>query len=80
MLDKKRFTLSGKERVFKYIGKAFEVRNFFQLSNEKIYEKIITRLKSYNTEDGYFKKRYFDLENFGNVGPLIDYKKILDLR
>ena len=68
-----------KQRNFVDYGKAFELELMFEeVSSSDIYEQIETEIADLSKQAPY-KGRYLDLEAFHNIGPFVDWRRIIGL-
>ena len=66
------------KRRYTWVGKAFEARVGSGDSSSAIYELIMAEIQGVSSCQRY-RKRVFDLTAFNNVGPLINWRKLVDL-
>ena len=67
-----------KSRIFRYHYKVFEFWVSREYSSGEIFKRIEGELSKLKSE-WPFKGRYLDMEIFSNTGPLVDWKKLIDL-
>lgn len=79
-INKKRILKnSTAAKRFYWKGHAITIMGLNYLTNEQIFDKVISRLKKLLTEKSILKNRHLDLESFSNIGPLIDWQKLLEI-
>jgi hypothetical protein len=65
-----------KKKSIHYVGEAFRLWRFPKKSSTQIYEKLCSILDRILAEEP-LKGRYVDTELFHNIGPYVDWKKLL---
>lgn len=69
---------STKRRNFEWYGKAFEITVDSEDTSSEIMAHLLREVRALQRERP-FKGRYIDLEGFARVGPLVDWRRLVDL-
>ncbi len=74
----KRFVRNQKNKKWSYMGKLLELMVSSDITNQEIYELIITELKR-ECNKSYLKNRHAELKCFETVGPHINYRALTNM-
>ena len=75
---KKRYNKGIRTKQFNFFGEIIQLNfNLNRDSNEDIFNKLLSALKDLNLKHKILNKRVLDLEKIENVGPHINWRKLI---
>ena len=79
-VEGKRLRRKMKSKSFWEVGGSNILPTFFapNVESKQIYSETLQAIKDISKENNFLKKRSVDLENFRNLGPFIDWRKLMD--